>query len=34
MDKLYYENMLTENVLITCNMLGKNLDYIIIDKLK
>ena len=32
MNKLYYENMFTENVLITCNMLGYTLDYIIIDK--
>jgi DNA-directed RNA polymerase subunit E'/Rpb7 len=34
MDKLYYENILTENIVITSKMLGKNLDYIIIDKLK
>lgn len=34
MNKLFYENILTENINLPCNLLGSNIDSIILKKLK
>ena len=34
MNKLYYENILSETITLSSNMLGSNLDLIILEELK